>query len=185
MTTCKHENKDPLHKHCIHCLDCGYVECVDDDKGPECKHIRSSIDGLCLECEEGLKQDIAQARKEFEAGDYKTLDEVMKETKPQWEEEFDKIGTNEIFTEFCERYLPGGMGEVHDDVLQTLVAEIVATQIDKAREEERARIVNIIEGMKKLERWVVSAMPVVDDEAIAYNQAINDVLTLLDKETHD
>lgn len=51
--------------------------------------------------------------------------------KELWEKIFQELDHNKDWREFCDENLPGGMGEVHDDNLQSFVAQLIASYIEK------------------------------------------------------
>ncbi len=80
----------------------------------------------------------------------------------------------EEFYQFMET-LPKRVGETPKDLL----LDFITTLLEKQREE----YVEMIEKLKHLERVTISCGPIVLEKAVAYNQAIDDIINLL--KSHD
>jgi len=58
------------------------------------------------------------------------------EIDEQFDKEFAKLDNNKIFRDFCEKYAPAGIfHELHDDNLQSMIAELLAERDEALRKE--------------------------------------------------
>lgn len=111
--------------------------------------------------------------------DWKHLEGCPRYTPPQekveedWEEEFERLDNNEEFNEFCREWLPTGMGNVHDDIVQTMVARIVASTKRETLEEVK----KIMEENKR--KYTSLQGTFVERDNYFYNLALSDLCNRL------
>ncbi len=60
----------------------------------------------------------------------------LQEIDEQFDKTFSELDNNKIFRDFCEKHAPDGMfHELHDDNLQSMIAELLAERDEAFRKE--------------------------------------------------
>lgn len=75
----------------------------------------------------------------------------LQEIDEQFDKEFTELDNNKIFKDFCEKYAPAGMfHELHDDNLQSMIAELLAERDEALRKEIHSKSI-LIRGIKEMD----------------------------------
>lgn len=102
----------------------------------KCKHEQEAwIDGTwkCDNCNRKVPiEELPNLRNKIEA----------QTSEKGWEEIFDELDKNELWSEICDKHAPGGMFEIDDDSLQSLIAQVASNLIAS----ERSKLLHAVKG---------------------------------------
>lgn len=106
----------------------------------------------------------------------------LREIDEQFDKEFAKLDNNKIFRDFCEKYAPAGIfHELHDDNLQSMIAELLAERDEALRKEIHSKSI-LIQGIKEIDGKLYVRIDREDfngDSVVLFDSS---VLSLLSKE---